>query len=286
MDRIGNVVVGSGTSGHGFKFGPLLGEWLADLAAGTAGGPVAGARGQRFALRRFPPMARPQAHRQPRGGQPTGRGPGQDNSEVRRRSLLRDSVPGTGSSGRTCRSAGEPASRPPGRQPAGSGAAPPPRRADWSGAARAWRSARRSRPSGTAPNCPRTGLVSLNRLMSIGYCAAGVPCTVSSRVSAEARQSGPGRAGGARACVAVRPQSEEIASRAAGRDGAARRLAVRSPGHEHNDANLHGLRRRNRMPRSPRARRRAWRRRARHAAEWRPPPRRGWELHAGLWTTC
>ena len=31
----GNIVVGCGTSGHGFKFGPLLGELLADLADGT-----------------------------------------------------------------------------------------------------------------------------------------------------------------------------------------------------------------------------------------------------------
>jgi sarcosine oxidase len=52
LDRIGNVVVGSGTSGHGFKFGPLLGEWLADLAAGTSGGPAPELR-RRFALRRF-----------------------------------------------------------------------------------------------------------------------------------------------------------------------------------------------------------------------------------------
>jgi len=37
VDRIGNVVIGSGTSGHGFKFGPLLGEWLAALAADAAG---------------------------------------------------------------------------------------------------------------------------------------------------------------------------------------------------------------------------------------------------------
>ena len=36
LDRVGNVVVGCGTSGHGFKFGPLLGELLADLAEGTA----------------------------------------------------------------------------------------------------------------------------------------------------------------------------------------------------------------------------------------------------------
>jgi sarcosine oxidase len=36
IDRIGNVVIGCGTSGHGFKFGPLLGEWLADLVIGTS----------------------------------------------------------------------------------------------------------------------------------------------------------------------------------------------------------------------------------------------------------
>ena len=34
VDRLGDVVVGCGTSGHGFKFGPLLGELLADLAEG------------------------------------------------------------------------------------------------------------------------------------------------------------------------------------------------------------------------------------------------------------
>jgi sarcosine oxidase len=52
VDRAGNVVVGSGTSGHGFKFGPLFGEWLADLATGVAGGPAPALR-QRFALGRF-----------------------------------------------------------------------------------------------------------------------------------------------------------------------------------------------------------------------------------------
>jgi sarcosine oxidase len=36
VDRRGRVVVGAGTSGHGFKFGPLLGELLADLATGVA----------------------------------------------------------------------------------------------------------------------------------------------------------------------------------------------------------------------------------------------------------
>jgi sarcosine oxidase len=32
LDRVGSIVVGGGCSGHGFKFGPLLGEILADLA--------------------------------------------------------------------------------------------------------------------------------------------------------------------------------------------------------------------------------------------------------------
>jgi sarcosine oxidase len=47
VDRIGNVVIGSGTSGHGFKFGPLVGDWLADLACGSGSPPA------RFALSRF-----------------------------------------------------------------------------------------------------------------------------------------------------------------------------------------------------------------------------------------
>jgi sarcosine oxidase len=41
VDRVGRVVIGSGTSGHGFKFGPLLGEWLADLAVGGDTDPLA-----------------------------------------------------------------------------------------------------------------------------------------------------------------------------------------------------------------------------------------------------
>jgi sarcosine oxidase len=49
VDRVGRIVVGSGTSGHGFKFGPLLGEWLADLATGGDPGPAA----RRFSLDRF-----------------------------------------------------------------------------------------------------------------------------------------------------------------------------------------------------------------------------------------
>jgi sarcosine oxidase len=35
VDQCGRVTVGCGTSGHGFKFGPLLGGWLASLAAGA-----------------------------------------------------------------------------------------------------------------------------------------------------------------------------------------------------------------------------------------------------------
>jgi sarcosine oxidase len=53
VDRAGRIVIGSGTSGHGFKFGPLLGEWLADLATGRGGGPP-----PRFSLRRFGAGAR------------------------------------------------------------------------------------------------------------------------------------------------------------------------------------------------------------------------------------
>jgi sarcosine oxidase len=36
LDRVGRVTFGAGTSGHGFKFGPLLGEVLADLAEGRS----------------------------------------------------------------------------------------------------------------------------------------------------------------------------------------------------------------------------------------------------------
>ena len=56
LDRIGNVVVGSGTSGHGFKFGLLLGEWLADLAADTPGRLTTDLQ-PRFALSRFRPAS-------------------------------------------------------------------------------------------------------------------------------------------------------------------------------------------------------------------------------------
>lgn len=55
IDRIGNVVVGCGTSGHGFKFGPLLGEWLAELATSPDGFSEQDLK-QRFAIARFRPL--------------------------------------------------------------------------------------------------------------------------------------------------------------------------------------------------------------------------------------
>ncbi len=39
IDRVGNVAIGCGTSGHGFKFGPLIGEWLAQLTTSGTGPP-------------------------------------------------------------------------------------------------------------------------------------------------------------------------------------------------------------------------------------------------------
>jgi sarcosine oxidase len=53
IDRIGNVVIGCGTSGHGFKFGPLLGEWLADLATSPDSVLAEDSLRQRFSIRRF-----------------------------------------------------------------------------------------------------------------------------------------------------------------------------------------------------------------------------------------
>ena len=43
VDRIGSIVIGTGTSGHGFKFGPLIGEWLAWLATSADGARAAAA---------------------------------------------------------------------------------------------------------------------------------------------------------------------------------------------------------------------------------------------------
>jgi glycine/D-amino acid oxidase-like deaminating enzyme len=50
LDRVGRIVVGCGTSGHAFKFGPLLGELLADLAEERT--PVVDV--SRFSLSRLP----------------------------------------------------------------------------------------------------------------------------------------------------------------------------------------------------------------------------------------
>jgi sarcosine oxidase len=52
IDRVGNIIIGSGTSGHGFKFGPLIGQWLAALATGTAN-PDTGSPPRWFGLGRF-----------------------------------------------------------------------------------------------------------------------------------------------------------------------------------------------------------------------------------------
>ena len=35
LDRLGPIVIGSACSGHGFKFAPLIGKILADLATGA-----------------------------------------------------------------------------------------------------------------------------------------------------------------------------------------------------------------------------------------------------------
>lgn len=44
LDRRGDVVVGAGFSGHGYKFAPAVGEVLADLALGVGPGPAAAFR--------------------------------------------------------------------------------------------------------------------------------------------------------------------------------------------------------------------------------------------------
>lgn len=48
LERVGPIVIASACSGHGFKFGPLLGEILADLAVGRD----PGIRAERFSTRR------------------------------------------------------------------------------------------------------------------------------------------------------------------------------------------------------------------------------------------
>jgi sarcosine oxidase len=59
VDRVGGIVIGSGTSGHGFKFAPLLGEMLADLATGAPFGTELGRPADlgRFRSGRLPSLA-------------------------------------------------------------------------------------------------------------------------------------------------------------------------------------------------------------------------------------
>ncbi len=57
IDRGGRIVIGSGTSGHGFKFGPLLGQVLADLATGVAPDDDMAADLERFSARRLPSLS-------------------------------------------------------------------------------------------------------------------------------------------------------------------------------------------------------------------------------------
>jgi sarcosine oxidase len=67
LDREGPIVVGGGGSGHAFKFGPLLGEMLADLALGTE----PALPRDRFALSR-PALSRPALSRPALGRAPAG----------------------------------------------------------------------------------------------------------------------------------------------------------------------------------------------------------------------
>lgn len=46
LDRIGPIVIGAGFSGHGFKFTPVVGRILADLATGAGRAPVAFSAGR------------------------------------------------------------------------------------------------------------------------------------------------------------------------------------------------------------------------------------------------
>ncbi|MDJ0439737.1 FAD-dependent oxidoreductase [Rhodococcus qingshengii] len=47
IDRVGAVTVAAGFSGHGFKFGPALGELVADLVDGTTLAPEVFRLGER-----------------------------------------------------------------------------------------------------------------------------------------------------------------------------------------------------------------------------------------------
>jgi sarcosine oxidase len=54
IDRVGRIVIGSATSGHGFKFAPLLGRVLGELATGTAPENQLAADLERFRSGRLP----------------------------------------------------------------------------------------------------------------------------------------------------------------------------------------------------------------------------------------
>jgi sarcosine oxidase len=57
LDREGRLVVAAGCSGHAFKFGPLLGDMLADLAVGNGTDTIH----QRFSLSRAALATAPEA---------------------------------------------------------------------------------------------------------------------------------------------------------------------------------------------------------------------------------
>jgi sarcosine oxidase len=57
LDREGRLVVAAGCSGHAFKFGPLLGDMLADLAVGNGTDSIH----QRFSLSRAALATAPEA---------------------------------------------------------------------------------------------------------------------------------------------------------------------------------------------------------------------------------
>jgi sarcosine oxidase len=57
IDRVGRIVIGSGTSGHGFKFAPLLGQVLADLATGVTPADDMAVDLERFSARRLPSLS-------------------------------------------------------------------------------------------------------------------------------------------------------------------------------------------------------------------------------------
>ena len=51
LDRVGPIVVGAGFSGHGFKFTPVVGRILADLADGSGPAPALFAADRTIAAR-------------------------------------------------------------------------------------------------------------------------------------------------------------------------------------------------------------------------------------------